>query len=175
MKSEIAEQRISNEILEFLESQRTLNLSTLDEDGHPYASYAPFAIGDDCFYILVSDIAVHGLNLKRNSKAAVLIVQDESQADTIFARVRVNYQISAAHIAHQTEEFESGLAILAARQGERIEQLAALNDFNLFRLTPLNGRYVKNFGKAFSITGNTLTGDSIDHLRDGHKPRKAAV
>jgi hypothetical protein len=46
-----------------------------------------------------------------------------------------------------------------------------MTDFNLFKLTPLGGRYVKDFGKAFTIAGNTLTGESIEHLRDGHKPR----
>jgi hypothetical protein len=172
MKNKAMEVRIGDELLSFLNSRRTLNLSTLDEDGHPYASYAPFAIGDDCIYVLLSDIAIHGVNLQNNAKAAVLIVEDESEAQTIFARIRVNYQVSAAHIAFESgAEYDKGIECLFNKQGDRIHNLSKMTDFNLFKLTPLGGRYVKDFGKAFTIAGNTLTGESIEHLRDGHKPR----
>ncbi|GAA3921108.1 HugZ family protein [Litoribacillus peritrichatus] len=174
MKNKGLEQRLSDEILTFLDSRRTLHLSSLDEDGHPYASYAPFALGTECIYVLLSDIAVHGRNLKQNSKAAVLIVEDESQAATIFARIRVNYQVSAQHLQIDSEEYKTGIHQLFKKHGDRIHNLAELSDFNLFKLTPLGGRYVKDFGRAFSIAGNTLTGESIDRLRDGHKPRVSA-
>jgi putative heme iron utilization protein len=171
MKNKGLEQRLGDEIIDFLNTRKTLNLASLDEDGYPYASYAPFAIGDDCIYVLLSDIAIHGKNLRNNEKAAVQIVEDESEAATIFARIRVNYQVRAEEIALNTEEYTAGIEILANKHGERINKLAELSDFNLFRLTPLGGRYVKDFGRAFAIAGNTLSGESIDRLRDGHKAR----
>lgn len=174
MKNKTLEQNLSDEIIGFLHNRRTLHLSSLDEQGHPYASYAPFAVGDECIYVLLSDIAVHGKNLKRNAEAAVLIVEDESEAATIFARIRVNYQVSAKHIMLNTDEFNAGIKCLSSKHGDRIHKLAGFSDFNLFKLTPLGGRYVKDFGRAFSIAGHTLTGQSIDRLRDGHKPRAIA-
>ena len=171
MKNKGLEKRLGDEIIEFLNSRKTLNLSSLDEEGYPYASYAPFALGDECIYVLLSDIAIHGNNLKQNEKAAVQIVEDESEAATIFARIRVNYQVHASHIELDTDEYKAGVESLFKKHGERIHNLAALSDFNLFRLTPLGGRYVKDFGRAFAIEGKTLAGESIDRLRDGHKKR----
>ena len=111
------------------------------------------------------------MNLKNNEKAAVQIVEDESEAATIFARIRVNYQVQAKHIELASDEYKAGVEALFNKHGDRIHKLAELSDFNLFRLTPLGGRYVKDFGRAFAIDGHTLTGESIDRLRDGHKTR----
>jgi putative heme iron utilization protein len=172
MKNKALEIRIADELLGFLDRRRTLHLSTLDESNHPYASYAPYAIGDDCFYVLLSDIALHGINLTSNGKAGVLIVEDESEAETIFARIRVNYQVNAQLIDFDAgEEYERAINCLYKKQGERIHSLRKLTDFNLFKLTPIGGRFVRDFGKAYSIAGNSLTGESIEHLRDGHRPR----
>ncbi len=176
MKNKAMEKRLSDELKTFLQSRQTLHLSTLDENGHPYASYAPYAIGDNCLYVLLSDIAVHGENLKNNDKAAVLIVEDESEAQTIFARIRVNYQVIAEYIPFDAGEiYNTGIAYLCNKQGERIHALRKMNDFNLFKLTPQGGRYVKDFGRAYSIAGCSLTGENIEHLRDGHRPRAVSA
>jgi hypothetical protein len=175
MKNKAMEMRLNQEILDFLNTRKTLHIASLDGDDHPYASYAPFALGDECLYVLLSDIAIHGENLKRNAKAAVLMVEDESESETIFARIRVNYQVEAEHIPHDdSEPFNEGINRLFNRHGERILNLSKLSDFNLFKLIPLGGRYVKGFGQAYTIMGHSLAGESIDHLRDGHKPRVAA-
>lgn len=176
MKNKALEVRLADELQIFLQSRRTLHLSTLDEMGHPYASYAPFAIGDDCLYVLLSDIAVHGVNLKNNCKAAVLIVEDESEAQTVFARIRVNYQVIAKPVPIDAgEDYDTAIECLYKKQGERIHNLCQLTDFNVFKLMPLGGRYVKDFGRAYTIAGNSLTGESIEHLRDGHRPRATLV
>ena len=176
MKNKALESRLSDELKDFLHSRKTLHLSSLDQNGHPYASYAPFAIGDDCLYVLLSDIAVHGINLKNNPKAAVLIVEDEAQAQTVFARVRVNYQVSAMQIPHDAgADYERAIDCLYQRQGERIYNLSKMSDFNVFKLIPLGGRYVKDFGRAYTIAGRSLTGESLEHLSDGHKPREEGV
>ncbi|WP_339339679.1 pyridoxamine 5'-phosphate oxidase family protein [uncultured Oceanicoccus sp.] len=175
MKNKAMENRLGDELKEFLTSRHTLHLSSLDRNGHPYASYAPYAISDDCIYVLLSDIAIHGINLKNNPKAAVLIVEDESEAQTIFARIRVNYQVEAKHICHEAgEAYDKGIKYLFQKHGERIQNLSELSDFNLFKLIPLGGRFVKDFGRAYTIAGNSLIGESIEHLRDGHKPRVSA-
>ncbi len=172
MKNKSLETRIADDLLNFLKSRRTLHLSTLDANNHPYSSYAPYAIGDDCFYVLLSDIALHGINLKNNGKAGILIVEDEDQAQTIFARVRVNYQVNAQLInIEDGEQYDQAIDCLYQKQGERIHSLRQLTDFNLFKLTPVGGRFVRDFGKAYAIEGHSLTGENINHLRDGHKPR----
>jgi len=39
-------QRLENDITDFLAQRMTLNLSTITSDGLPFASYAPFALGE---------------------------------------------------------------------------------------------------------------------------------
>jgi len=174
MKNQKLQVRLNNEIIEFINEKRSLMLSSLCEDGRPYASYAPFAIGDECLYVLLSDIAIHGLNLKANHRAAVLIVQDESEAEELFARIRVNYSVVAQHIPYQEPGWDVGLDHLVQRHGDRISKLSEMTDFNLFKLVPVGGRYVKGFGKAYTIAEGSLSGEGLSHLTDGHKPRQSS-
>lgn len=143
MKNIAMQNRLEEEILSFIQSRKTLQLASITETGDPFASYAPFAIGNQCLYVLLSDIAIHALNLKANNKASALIIEDEESANELFARVRVNYQLNAKCIELQHDEWEEGIQLLVNRHGQRSKQLSELDDFNLFKLTPTSGRYVK--------------------------------
>lgn len=165
--------RLGDEVMGFIESRKTLQLSTIQQDGTPYASYAPFAVGDECLYVLLSEIAIHATNLLHNPKASVLIIEDEDSAKELFARKRVNYSMDAIHIDVDADGWKQGVDILAERHGEIIHGLSNKSDFNLFRLKPKGGRYVKGFGRAFTLAGDTLAGEEINHMRDGHKDRVA--
>lgn len=174
MKNKVLEARLNDEIMTFISSRKTLLLSSLRADGTPYASYAPFAIGDECLYLLISEIAVHAGNLQINPKASVLIIEDEDSCNEIFARVRVNYSVLAESVAVDSKEWTTGIDALTTRHGSRITNLSQLADFKLFKLQPQGGRYVKDFGRAYTLVGNTLSGEVVDHLRDGHRPRDVA-
>mgnify|MGYP003655740122 CR=1 FL=1 len=147
MKNKALQTRLSDEVMTFLQSRKSLHLASLGVDGAPFASYAPFAVGEECLYVLLSEIATHGINLHRNPRASVLEVQDEDTA----------------------------LGYLSARHGQRPINLSKLQDFKMFRLNPRGGRYVKGFGKAYSLAGNTLAGEALTHLTDGHKPRAGSA
>lgn len=174
MKNERLEQKLKDEIIGFLDSRKSLLISSITENGKPYASYAPFAIGDDCIYVMLSEIAVHATNLQINPVASVLIIEDEDTASELFARKRVNYSMSAECIQLKDERWNGGVQILAERHGERINNLSELQDFKLFKLNPTGGRYVKGFGRAYTLAGGSLAGDQVVHMRDGHKKRHVA-
>lgn len=171
MKNRAMEQRLADEVLAFIDSRRSLQLATLGSDGVPYASYAPFARDADCLYVILSDIAIHGVNLRRSPRASVLIIEDEDGAEELFARQRVGYQVEAEELAVGSQVFERGVDYLAERHGERPRNLAGLADFHLYRLRPGAGRYVKGFGKAYALEGGTLASPTINHLREGHRKR----
>ena len=171
MKNTAMQDRLQQEILDFVDSRQTLQLATITKDGEPFASYAPFATGEDCIYVLLSDIAGHALNLKANAKASALIVEDEDSAGEKFARIRVSYNLRAEHIDVNSDAWEEGIQTLVNRLGERSRNLSEMSDFNLFKLVPRRGRYVKGFGKAYSFIGESLTGTAMDHLTDGHVKR----
>lgn len=174
MKNKAMEVRLSQEVMDFLHSRRSLQLSSLTTEGAPYASYAPFAIGDECLYVLLSEIAVHAVNLKENPQASVLVIEDEDSAEELFARIRVNYSVRAELLEYGSDAFAQGLERLVERHGQRPANLSELSDFRMFRLVPLGGRYVKGFGKAYNLAGESLAGEVLTHMRDGHKPRPAA-
>ena len=173
MKNLAMQTQLQREIESFLASRNTLHLATLTANGEPYASYAPYALGDDCLYVLLSEIAVHAVNLQHNTAASVMVIEDEDAAQERFARVRLSYAIDAQLLNCHSPEGRIGLARLEARHGERIESLAQLDDFKLFRLVPREGRFVKGFGKAFALSGRSLTGITVDRLRGGHRKRAA--
>ncbi|MFT4768617.1 MAG: putative heme iron utilization protein [Glaciecola sp.] len=175
MKNTALQTRLANEVLGFIKQRKTLQLATLGEDGAPHASYAPFAVANDRLYIVLSDIAVHGLNLLNNPKASILIIEDEDSAEEYFARIRVNYQVSATQLATDSPAGDTALSHLEKRFGERPRRLSELADFRLFSLSPIQGRYVKGFGRAYTLSGGTLGGEEIVHLREGHRPRVAAT
>ena len=76
MKNKKLAARLSQEVLDFIETRKTLQLASLTEEGAPFASYAPFAIGENCLYVLLSALAVHAVYLKAYPKASVLINED---------------------------------------------------------------------------------------------------
>ncbi|OOV87302.1 HugZ family protein [Oceanospirillum linum] len=167
--------KINRDVMDFIESRKSLFLSSIQPDGKPYASYAPFAIGDECLYVLLSEIALHAINLQHNPEASVLIAQDEDSAKELFARIRVNYSVNAELLETDSAAWSEGVDILEARLGERIRNLSQLSDFRLFRLKPQGGRFVKGFGAAYTLVGNSLAGEDVNHLREGHKKRTEAA
>lgn len=162
---------LDEEIRQFVEGRKSLQLATITEQGAPYASYAPFALCEHGFYVQLSDIAIHAKNLKANPLASILVIEDELTSEQLFARVRVNYSAEAVLLEHDSPEWEDGVQALQARHGQLPRNLSKLQDFNLFKLCVVEGRYVKGFGKAFSFSGPSLSGSELNHLRDGHKPR----
>ncbi len=174
MKNKAMENRLSEEIMAFINSRRSLQLASIDAEGVPFASYAPFAVGNECLYVLLSEIALHAINLQANPAASVLIIEDEDSAGELFARVRVNYTVRAERIEYGSQDWHTAMATLTDRHGERPKKLGEHTDFKMFRLVPERGRYVKGFGKAYTLAGESLAGEAVDHLRDGHKRRSAA-
>lgn len=171
MKNTAMQKRLGEEIRTFIDRRLTLQLATLGKDGTPFASYAPFAADENSLYVLLSDIATHGENLAVNPRASVLIIEDEDRAGELFARLRVSYQVIAEELQVEAPDWHRAIELLAGRHGERPRKLAQLADFHLFRLRPTKGRYVKGFGKAYSLDGGSLGVQTISHVRVGHKSR----
>ncbi|MDD1779692.1 heme utilization protein HutZ [Enterovibrio sp. ZSDZ35] len=165
-KAERLQNRLGPEIQEFRDSRNTLQLGTVDKEGKPHTSYAPFAFSEMGYYILVSDLATHGQNLKNSKAVSIMMIEDESEARSIFARRRLSFDTNAEHIERDSEQWIAAIEVMQARLGEMIENLSSLGDFNLYRLNPVEGRYVKGFGQAFNVSGEDML--SVMHLDEGH-------
>ncbi|WP_026971018.1 heme utilization protein HutZ [Aliagarivorans marinus] len=158
--------RLGPEIREFRDAQQTLQLASVDKQGNPCVSYSPFAYSEQGYFILISDLAQHGQNLKVDPRVSLMMIEDESAAKHIFARRRLSFECQAKAVGREQALWQNGVDALRARFGEMIEQLSQLGDFNLYHLLPQKGRYVKGFGQAFDVSGQEML--DIVHLREGH-------
>ncbi|MEO1593552.1 MAG: pyridoxamine 5'-phosphate oxidase family protein, partial [Cyanobacteria bacterium J06632_22] len=131
--------------------------STISEDGKPHASYAPFVIdAQKNIYIFVSGLSAHTANLKALKRASVLLIEDESKTEQIFARRRLAYDCIAQVIQRDEESWSAIASQFADRFGNIIDVLKSLKDFDIFQLKPQSGQFVVGFGAAYRISGEHL-------------------
>ncbi|WMC11291.1 heme utilization protein HutZ [Oceanimonas pelagia] len=148
--------RLAPEIRAFRDSMNTLVLATVSAEGAPNVSYAPFAPRQDGYYILISELARHTQNLLANPRVSLMMVEDEQDSRSLFARRRLTFDAVPERLARNSAAWHSGMAALTARHGDTVAGLAGLEDFHLFRLVPTQGVFVKGFGQAFAVSGDAL-------------------
>lgn len=149
-----------------LNRSRSLILATINPDGSPLASYAPFIIDERRqFYVFISQLAAHTANLRRTEQASVMLIEDESTAAEIFARQRVTFQCQATLVSRNSPAGEAALAAYEARFGQMVGLLKSLPDFQLFKLQPQSGSLVLGFGQAYEVGGERF--DDLTHRRSG--------
>lgn len=156
---------ISEKIISFIASRRTLVLSTLDERERPHTSYAPFVRIENDLYILISEAADHTRNLMERPDCSVLLIEDESEAAQIFARRRVDLVCEAKVIGRNDPLYAMVLDTMETTFGEIVTMLKRMQDFHLFALHARSGGAVFGFGEAYRIE-NAF--DRIVPKRAGH-------
>lgn len=134
----------------------SLIMATLNEDGSPHSSYTPFCLNDTDYLVLVSELALHTRNLLARPKLDVMLIQDESAANQLFARNRLTLSCEASEISAQHAKYTSLLDQFQDRHGKTVQMLRQLPDFHLLRLTPQAGRFVMGFGQAYELVGEKL-------------------
>lgn len=157
-------QAIPLECRELITARRSLIMATVDNDGHPHASYTPFiSDGGFGFYIFVSELAKHTPFLERRREVTVLLIEDEVASTQIFARRRASFPCNVERIPRTDAGWDNVVDRFADRFGPVVSTLRSLGDFVIFRLTPREGIYVKGFGQAYRLSGPELA--TIEHLR----------
>jgi heme iron utilization protein len=141
----------------FPQQFQSIVISTVNEQGVPNASYAPFVIDDSKnIYIYVSGLSIHTQNIYANPRVSVLFIEDESKSKQIFARQRLSFDCTANLIERETENWYQIVELFKSRFGEIVEIFRGLADFRIFQLTPSEGRFVIGFGEAYYISGDDL-------------------
>lgn len=167
VKQERLQGRLGPEIKEFRQERRTLQLATIDEEGRPNVSYAPFVQNQKGYFVLISDIARHARNLKANPQVSLMMIEDEERSKQLYARKRLTFDAQASVVARETELWTQVIGQMQERFGEIIDGLSQLQDFSLFNLKAENGLFVKGFGQAYQVSGDDLV--DFAHLQEGHK------
>ncbi len=142
----------------------TAMLSTLGDDGLPEASYAPLVWHDAAAFLFLSELASHTRNLRRNPALGLLLLDPATPANP-FARRRIALQGRAQSIERGAPSFASILELFRQRHGKVMDLIEPLPDFQLFRIEPERGRYIRGFGQAYDLTGPEL--DEPRHVGPG--------
>lgn len=148
---------------ELIASCKSLILGTVDAEGNPTASYAPFARSGNKFFILVSFMAKHTKNLKDIGKVSAMFIEDESATNQIYARHRLTLDVSTNEILRDTAEWTAAVAKLQEAHGKILDILTGMQDFILIELTTKKGAYVNGFGSAYFVDENL---EIMNHRND---------
>jgi len=157
-------------ILPFIATFKSVVIGTLDEEGRPFTSYAPFLHYDHRFYIFISDIASHAKNLKSDNRASLFFIEDEAKTDNIFARKRVSLQCDATVVPREAERFGPVMEGFGEKFGEEmVSMLMKMADFNLYELSSTGGEATFGFGEAYRVGGEHGEGLLPRSGVSGHK------
>ncbi|WP_048766691.1 HugZ family protein [Oligella urethralis] len=153
MNQSMAEQTAKNAELatklQALHQQPSLMIASLNADGSPLISYAPFYERDGVFYVFVSLLAEHTPNLLERPQASVMLLRDEATTTNHFVRERVRYEVVCRPVACEEAVYESILQGLEQKQGRIVALLKSLADFYLIALEPTVGNLVVGAGAAY--------------------------
>ncbi|TDE20616.1 heme utilization protein HutZ [Vibrio owensii] len=167
VKQERLQGRLGPEIKEFRQERRTIQLATVDAEGRPNVSYAPYVQNQEGYFVLISQIARHARNLLENPNVSLMMIEDEDSSKQLFARKRLTFDAVATVVERDTEMWRQVVGQMKDRFGEIIDGLSQLEDFVLFNLKAEQGLFVKGFGQAYQVSGDDLV--DFVHLQEGHK------
>lgn len=163
---------VAPRVNELISSCRSVILATVNGEGSPNASYAPFARIENRFYILVSFMSRHTRNLRDIGKVSAMFIEDEANTKQIYARDRLTLDVQTREIKRGTSAWEEGIEKLKAAHGKVLDILVGLEDFIMIELTPVAGSYVNGFGSAYYVSDQL---EVVQHRNDvAHQTSEAA-
>lgn len=151
--------KIKQDYEAFIERKKSCVLSLVDGQGKPFSSTTPFVRVNGKFYVYISRIAEHFQIMEQAQFVELLCVADEAVTPNTFATERARWQCTPKHLGN--EGFEDVFAKFDEVHSAKMMNLLRTLDFSLFELTPLEGRYVVGFGKAFDID---VANDTLNHV-----------
>lgn len=154
---------VAPKVQELINASKSIILATVDAEGNPNSSYAPFVQVDQTFYILVSFMAKHTKNLADGRKTSIMFIEDESATKQIYARERLTIEAAASQIERDSEAWNTVVAQLKEVHGKVVEVISEMGDFILIALQPVKGSYVNGFGSAYFVDANL---EIVEHRND---------
>ena len=153
-------------------------LATLDaETGEPYNSLVLIAADRDASpLMMLSDLADHTTNLKRNPHASLLLDGDHHAETLASQRVSVQGRVAVINDQSLIDRF-------VTRHPEAAIY-ASFKDFNLYRLHVTRAHLIGGFGRIHWLEASDIMADSpaldaaaeeiIEHMNDDHADAIAA-
>ncbi len=143
-------------LVKFLENFKSVVLSTIDEEGLPFTSYAPFIKSDGKYYVYLSLMAKHTKNLEKNQKISLFFIEDENSCENIFGRKRAVLQCNSKKLPRDTHEFDKLIEVFEKTHGTTMKMLKSMTDFSIYEFSAFKGEAVFGFAQAYDIGGKNF-------------------
>ena len=143
-------------LMHLISSQRWAALATLAEDG-PLASMVAYVPepGLGGFLLHLSRLAAHTRTLLQDARASWVITEMDSGEGDPQTLARVSIQGGVTVLSRDSEEFSVAHMAYIHRLPES-GPLFGFSDFVLFRLRPVEARYIGGFARAYTLDGGQL-------------------
>lgn len=127
-------------------------LGTIDGDGYPYTSVVEVVFdGDDGFYLLLSDLAVHTRNLRRDERASLLL-REEAVDQEVLNHRRGSFLGRVIKVENREDEVRAKYLTAHPRAVNFVD----FSDFNFYRLAVDKVRFIAGFGQMGWVDGQAL-------------------
>ena len=143
---------------EFLQSIETMVISSINDDKTAHTSYAPYIENEKKFYVCISGMAKHTRNLFNNQLVSIMMIEDESKGNNLFARKRVTFDVEVTPIERNSLVFNGAMTLFRDKFGNNADIYETMLDFQLFELLPVAGRAVFGFGEAYDFKDGDFGG-----------------
>ncbi len=149
------------ELRAFIQRHRQATLAVAEHD-EPFTAMVSYAQepGLRGFLVHLSNLAPHKRQLLANPRCSLLISAPDPGTGEVLSLPRVTLQGSAARIPKDTPDYEQAMSCYLAKLPTS-SIMFTLADFDLFRITPVSGRYIAGFGRTIPFTGAEL----VSHRR----------
>jgi len=136
----------------FLDSIKTVVLSTVSSNAEPFASYSPYVQDEDGnFYVFISTSVQHSHNMYNTRKAHLLFIEDESNTKHIYARRRLYFKAIAYKFEPDDERTEKIAQLFEKRFGKQASLVRDMPSSRFYELKPYDGNFVIGFGAAYKL------------------------
>lgn len=150
-----------------------LSTHSVDVEGYPFGSIAPFVLG----YageptLLISDIAQHTRNIKANNKVSLTVF--DASADAPQASSRLTWIGDAVDVDPSDTEIRDRYL----RYFPSAESYFDTHDFSFYRIRLRRARFIRGFGRIYWIDsgamllGNPFQGQErgiVEHMNRDHQ------
>jgi heme iron utilization protein len=150
------DQQSEHTLAKLIRETRVAALGTL-HDAEPNLAMVAYSFAEDfsAFYIHVSRLGKHTVDMENDPRVALLITETDDRRADPQTLARVSMRGMAEILPRNDPGYGQGKKNYLDRFPEA-EQLFSLGDFNLWKITPKGGRYVAGFGRAFNVVPEAL-------------------
>ena len=155
------------------QSVGVLSTHSIDVEGYPFGSIAPYALNHDGEpIILISDIAQHTRNIKRNNKVSLTVF--DPRADDPQAGSRLTWIGDAESI----DSSDAGSRDRYLRYFPSAESYFQAHDFSFYRIRLRRARFIGGFGEIYWIEPDAMVLENpfrktetgiVDHMNQDHR------